>query len=234
MYTYRLINDVIAIRVASMVMLWVVMLFRINHFGINPESGGSPPSDSIVVDSIIMVWGELVHIVPISLIVVEVVMFISISVGVVAMVYTINVSIEISGAIVMVARIHPVWAIDEKAISFRSCVWFRLPRPPIVIDRIAAISISVMLVLLWVVNRIVIGAIFCQVRMVRVVMVVVPCDTSGSQKWNGAAAIFIIRAKVMIVVAVGSIVMLVSQFEVFNAFVVAAISIAVEAIVCVR
>lgn len=31
-----------------------------------------------------------------------------------------KVSVEIFGVIVMVAMIHPVWAIDEKAISFRS------------------------------------------------------------------------------------------------------------------
>lgn len=86
------------------------------------------------------------------------------------------------GAIVMVAIIHPVWAIDEKAMSFRSWVWLRLPSPPAVIERVADRSINVMLVLLWVVSMIVSGAIFCQVRIVRVVRVVVPCDTSGSQK----------------------------------------------------
>lgn len=145
-----------------------------------------------------------------------------------------KVKVEIFGAIVMVAMIQPVWAIDEKAISFRSWVWLRLPRPPIVIDSIADSRINVMLVLLWVVSRIVSGAIFCQVRMVRVVKVVVPCETSGSQEWNGAAAIFIIRASVMIVVAIGSVVRWVSQFEVFSAFVVAANSIAVEAMVWVR
>lgn len=145
-----------------------------------------------------------------------------------------KVKVEIFGAIVMVAMIQPVWAIDEKAINFRSWVWLRLPRPPIVIDSIADSRINVMLVLLWVVSRIVSGAIFCQVRMVRAVKVVVPCETSGSQEWNGAAAIFIIRASVIMVIAIGSVVRWVSQFEVFSAFVVAANSIAVEAMVWVR
>lgn len=142
-----------------------------------------------------------------------------------------KVSVEIFGAIVMVARIHPVWAIDEKAISFRSWVWFRLPRPPAVMDNIADNNISVMLVLLCIVNKIVNGAIFCQVKIVRATSVVVPCDTSGSQKWKGAAAIFIIRARVIMVVAVSSVVRWVSQFEVFIAFIVAANRMAVEAIV---
>lgn len=145
-----------------------------------------------------------------------------------------NVNVEIFGVIVIVAIIQPVWAIDEKAISFRSWVWLRLPRPPIIMDSIAEDSVSVMLVLLWVVNRIISGAIFCHVKIVRVVMVVVPCDTSGSQKWNGAAAIFIIKASVIMINAVGSVVALISQFEVFSAFVVAANSMVVEARVWIR
>lgn len=99
------------------------------------------------------------------------------------------------------------------------------------IDNIADNNNSVILVLLCVVNIIVSGAIFCQVKMVRVTSVVVPCDTSGSQKWNGAAAIFIIRARLIMVVAVGSVVRWISQFEVFMAFIVAANRMAVEAMV---
>lgn len=83
---------------------------------------------------------------------------------------------------VIVAIIQPVWAIDEKAISFRSWVWFRLPSPPMIIDSIADNSNSVWFILLCVVSITANGAIFCHVRMVRVVMVVEPCATSGSQK----------------------------------------------------
>lgn len=86
------------------------------------------------------------------------------------------------GAVVKVASIQPVWAIDEKAISFRSCVWLSPPRPPMATERVADVSRSVVLVLLWVINKTISGAIFCQVRMVSVVSVVLPCDTSGSQK----------------------------------------------------
>lgn len=84
MYTYRLIREVMAIRIASTVMFREVMLFKISHFGINPESGGSPPSDRMEADRMIMVYGELVHMVPMSLIVIEVVVLINVNVGIVA------------------------------------------------------------------------------------------------------------------------------------------------------
>lgn len=138
------------------------------------------------------------------------------------------------GARVMVARIQPVWAIDEKAKSFRSWVWLSPPTPPTITDRIADELRIVRLVLLWFIIRMLRGAIFCQVRIIRVVSVVVPCATSGSQKWNGAAAIFIIRAKVMIFMVVVSVVREISQFEVFSAFMVVANRIVMEARVCVR
>lgn len=91
-------------------------------------------------------------------------------------------------------------AIDENAISFRICVWFSPPSPPIVIDRIAISSKTVWLILFDMVSKIDIGASFCHVRITKLVSVVVPWATSGNQKWNGAAAIFIIRARVSSVV----------------------------------
>lgn len=101
-------------------------------------------------------------------------------------------------------------------------------------DRIAEELRIVRLVLLWLIMRMVRGAIFCQVRIVRVVSIVAPCATSGSQKWNGAAAIFIISANVMIFIVIVSVVSEISQFEVFSAFMVVANRIVVEARVCVR
>lgn len=101
------------------------------------------------------------------------------------------------------------------------------------IDKMANDKMRGVLVWWLVFSRIVRGAIFCHVRMVKAVIVVVPCDTSGSQKWNGAAAIFIIRAKVMIVAA-GLDERCISQFDVFRAFIVAENRRAVEAIVWVR
>lgn len=37
----------------------------------------------------------------------------------------------------MMAVIHPMWAIDEYARIFRSCVWFSPPHPPMKIDAMA-------------------------------------------------------------------------------------------------
>lgn len=141
---------------------------------------------------------------------------------------------EMFGARVMVARIQPVWAMDEKAINFRSWVWLSPPSPPTSTDKIAEELRIVRLVLLWLTIRMVRGAIFCQVRIVRVVSVVAPCATSGSQKWNGAAAIFINRANVMIFIVVVSVVRVISQFEVLSAFMVVANRMVMEARVCVR
>lgn len=61
-----------------------------------------------------------------------------------------------------------------------------------------------------------------------------PCATSGSQKWNGAAANFIIRARVMIPIVVGPVVISISQFEEDRAFIVVANRMVIEAIICVR
>lgn len=47
----------------------VVSSFRISHLGINPVSGGSPPNAMRVIIVIVESVGEIVHIVPKSLVV---------------------------------------------------------------------------------------------------------------------------------------------------------------------
>lgn len=84
-YTYRLSSEAIAIMVASAIMFVEIRLFRISHFGMNPERGGSPPMDRTVIDRTVMVYGELVHMVPRSLIVIDIVRLISRNVGIVVM-----------------------------------------------------------------------------------------------------------------------------------------------------
>lgn len=146
----------------------------------------------------------------------------------------ISVSVEMLGAMVRVDNTQPVWAMEEKAISFRNWVWFRPPRPPMVMDRIAMVSRMVWLILFDIMSRRDMGASFCHVRIVKLVSVVVPWVTSGSQKWNGAAAIFIMRAKVIMVVEVWFDMSVISQWDVLRAFVVAANNMAMDARVCVR
>lgn len=80
----------------------------------------------------------------------------------------------------------------------------------------------------------VIGASFCHVVIRSAVCSVVPCNTSGSQKWIGAAPIFIVRAKVMIVVENLFLSSKMSQLPVCQALVVLARSIIADAIACVR
>lgn len=60
-----------AIRVASIVRLKNIILFRISHFGMKPVRGGSPPNDRIDSVRADVSWGVVVHIVPRSLIVEE-------------------------------------------------------------------------------------------------------------------------------------------------------------------
>lgn len=55
---------------ASVVRLRVVILFRMSHFGMKPVRGGRPVSDRIVISKISVRWGEIVHMVPMSLMVV--------------------------------------------------------------------------------------------------------------------------------------------------------------------
>lgn len=38
-----------AIRIASVVRLNIIILFRISHFGMNPVSGGRPPKERMVI-----------------------------------------------------------------------------------------------------------------------------------------------------------------------------------------
>lgn len=47
----------------------MVNSFRISHFGIKPVSGGSPPNAIRVISVIVESVGEIVHIIPKSLVV---------------------------------------------------------------------------------------------------------------------------------------------------------------------
>lgn len=60
-----------AIRVASIVRLKNIILFRISHFGMKPVRGGRPPNDRMDSVRADVSWGVVVHIVPRSLIVEE-------------------------------------------------------------------------------------------------------------------------------------------------------------------
>lgn len=42
--------------------------------------------------------------------------------------------IIIVGLYIIIAVIQPMWAIEEYAMIFRSCVWLRPPQPPTITD----------------------------------------------------------------------------------------------------
>lgn len=52
--------------------------------------------------------------------------------------------------------------------------------------------------------RIDIGASFCQVRRIKPEESLMPCATSGTQKWNGDSPNFMAKARVIIMDVVGS------------------------------
>lgn len=99
---------------------------------------------------------------------------------------------------VRIVTIHPRWAIDENAMIFRSWVWFSPPHPPIIMDASPSITIRNVFIDWAVISSRDSGANFCQVVKIIAVVVVVPCSTSGSQKWKGASPSFMARAAVRI------------------------------------
>lgn len=108
----------------------------------------------------------------------------------------------------MIAAIQPMWAMEEYAMIFRSWVWFSPPQPPTRTD-VRAISIRRLVLIdgeIW--YRMDIGAIFCHVSRIIPDMSVIPCVTSGTQKWNGDRPSFIVRAVVIMMDAMG--------FEIFE------------------
>lgn len=48
--------------VAITMLLFFVISWIINHFGINPVSGGRPPNDNIVMKIIMVIRGSLFHV----------------------------------------------------------------------------------------------------------------------------------------------------------------------------
>lgn len=136
--------------------------------------------------------------------------------------------------LVIIVAIHPRWAIEENAMIFRSCVWFSPPSPPITTDRAPIIVIVSMEVWFHVSNMSAIGASFCQVMMIRVVLNDVPCNTSGSQKWVGASPNFMASAIVSSVWARGFSSCKIFHWPVVWAFVMLANRIRADAAACVK
>ena len=87
-------------------------------------------------------------------------------------------------------NIHPIWLIEEKAITFRNEVWFRPPNDPTIMEEIIIIKIILLNIEYEI---IIIGVIFCQVIMINLFNQFRPSKTLGNQKWKGAAPNLIIK-----------------------------------------
>ena len=80
------------------------------------------------------------------------------------------------------AVIHPMCAIDEYAMIFRSWVWFSPPHPPIKIDNMAIVNIRFGLIDCEIWHSTDNGASFCHVSNSRPACSEMPWVTSGTQK----------------------------------------------------
>lgn len=96
----------------------------------------------------------------------------------------------------MFLNIQPKWLIEEKAIIFRKEVWFSPPIAPIKIDKII---VKLNKKKLKQKDKRIIGAIFCQVIKIKLLIQFNPSITLGNQKWNGATPLFIIKEEAKII-----------------------------------
>lgn len=69
---------------------------------------------------------------------------------------------------------------DENTKIFRNLTWLRPIRPPIIIEVIMIVAINIIGFRFLI--KIIIGAIFCQVRRVKVFIHLSPSMISGNQK----------------------------------------------------
>ena len=96
-----------------------------------------------------------------------------------------------------------MWAIDEYARIFRSCVWLRPPQPPARTDIIAMVTNKFGFIDGEIWYRTDKGVIFCQVSRIIPDDSGIPWVTSGTQKWKGNSPNLIARAIVIMFDAIG-------------------------------
>ena len=93
--------------------------------------------------------------------------------------------------------IHPIFPIEENASILRTWVWFSPPHPPTRTEAIPTMSTNSFITISFTENRIIRGAIFCHVAIIKPLEKGSPCRTSGSQKWQGTSPSLNARAVVM-------------------------------------
>ena len=132
------------------------------------------------------------------------------------------------------AVIHPMCAIDEYAMIFRSWVWFSPPHPPIKIDNMAIVNIRFGLIDCEIWHSTDNGASFCHVSNSRPACSEMPWVTSGTQKWKGESPSFMARAMVIIVIATGLNIFVMVHWPEYRRLMMMAIISIMEAVACVR
>lgn len=90
-----------------------------------------------------------------------------------------------------------MWLIDEYAKIFRILIWL-IPWIPLIKEEIIIVEVIKIFNLRFLIKRI-IGAIFCQVSIIRHINQFRPSIISGNQKWKGAAPIFIKNPEFIII-----------------------------------
>lgn len=121
----------------------LVSSWRMSHLGMNPVNGGRPPRESSVIIAIVVIMGVFDQVRVSVLSFVEATFLNVRKVAVVMVIYRIRFRIARFGEYCMTIIIQPRWAIDEYARIFRSCVWFRPPHPPMMVEARPSIIIRV-------------------------------------------------------------------------------------------
>lgn len=116
----------------------------------------------------------------------------------------------------------------------RSCVWFSPPHPPIAIDSSDIVRSRSRLMVGEMIYRTVSGASFCHVSRIRPDDSGIPWVTSGTQKWKGASPNFMVRARVMMMDAVGLDKFMIVHWPEYIRLIIIASIRSIEAVACVK
>lgn len=88
-------------------------------------------------------------------------------------------------------RIHPIWLIEEKIISFRVCVWITPVKDPTLMEIILRNNIKLISSMLHSISK---GLIFCTTRSINRLNHDIFETILGNHAWKGATANFSLNA----------------------------------------
>lgn len=112
--------------------------------------------------------------------------------------------------------IHAIWAMEDRATSFRTWAWLIPSHPATIDDKMAIEEIRLWLMRGAVWKNITSGPSFCHVSRKIDGSVGMPCRTSGTQKWNGTNPNLMDKARVSVVKAIGFVISVIFQDPVIS------------------